>query len=271
MRVNDVRVDYASTEESDANVGALTGGKAGVGRVTETAGVRGIDESDLKSAALDQAQLDAMIGNRADPTAAAAYAREHGWQATSVAYEGEGRTGERGAASVASAAPAAASLATVGGLLGALGNSASAKLGIRRSTARESWRRSPRRTLLRKSWRSARRSPAASSVRDRCGTMPMPSGASTSLDAGSPSQTSRPDLPWTFGIIDTPEVNAFAAPGGYVLVTRGLYELLASDAELAAALAHEISHCVQRDHYSVIRKQELASRARIRAARSHRR
>ena len=60
-------------------------------------------------------------------------------------------------------------------------------------------------------------------------------------------------------MIDTPEVNAFAAPGGYILVTRGLYELLSSDSELAAVLGHEISHCVQRDHYKVIRKQELAS------------
>src|SRR5688572_32692998 len=38
-------------------------------------------------------------------------------------------------------------------------------------------------------------------------------------------------LPWTFGVIDTTEINAFAAPGGYVLVTRGMYELLSSDAE----------------------------------------
>ena len=73
------------------------------------------------------------------------------------------------------------------------------------------------------------------------------------------AQTSRPELPWTFGVIDTPEVNAFAAPGGYILVTRGLYELLSSDSELAAVLGHEISHCVQRDHYNVIHKQDLAT------------
>jgi beta-barrel assembly-enhancing protease len=60
-------------------------------------------------------------------------------------------------------------------------------------------------------------------------------------------------------VIDTSEVNAFAAPGGFILVTRGLYELLASDSEVAAVLGHEISHCVQRDHYKVIRKQELAA------------
>jgi predicted Zn-dependent protease len=44
-----------------------------------------------------------------------------------------------------------------------------------------------------------------------------------------------------------------------VLVTRGLYELIGSDAELAAILGHEINHIVQRDHYEVIRKQELHS------------
>jgi predicted Zn-dependent protease len=43
------------------------------------------------------------------------------------------------------------------------------------------------------------------------------------------------------------------------MVTRGLYELLSSDSELAAVLGHEISHCVERDHYNVIRKQELAA------------
>ena len=69
------------------------------------------------------------------------------------------------------------------------------------------------------------------------------------------SHTTRPELPWTFGVIDSPEINAFAAPGGYVLVTRGMYELLTSDAEVAAVLGHEISHVVQRDHYHVIHKQ----------------
>src|SRR5207342_634814 len=73
------------------------------------------------------------------------------------------------------------------------------------------------------------------------------------------SQTVRPELPWTFGVIDSPEINAFAAPGGYVLVTRGMYEILSTDGEVAAVLGHEISHCVQRDHYNVIRKQETAT------------
>ena len=70
------------------------------------------------------------------------------------------------------------------------------------------------------------------------------------------SQTSRPDLPWSFGVIDTPEINAFAAPGGYILITRGMYELLGDDEEVAAVIGHELTHIVQRDHYNVIKKQE---------------
>ena len=49
-------------------------------------------------------------------------------------------------------------------------------------------------------------------------------------------QTERPDLPWHFGVLDTASVNAFAAPGGYVLVTRGLYEMLDSESQLAGVL-----------------------------------
>ncbi|HMB42306.1 MAG TPA: SH3 domain-containing protein, partial [Luteimonas sp.] len=49
VRVDDVRMAYAGKENGDANLRALFTGKAGKGRVTETAGVRGLDESDLKS------------------------------------------------------------------------------------------------------------------------------------------------------------------------------------------------------------------------------
>jgi beta-barrel assembly-enhancing protease len=260
VRVNDVRLAYANAADGAANLRVLMEGKAGKGRVTETVGVRGIDESDLKSAAFNQAQLDAMIGYRVDPTAAAAYAREQGWQATSVAYAGEARTAERGAASVASAAPAAASLAkSVGGLLGALGSSAGAKLGSSKVDSASKLAGKSETDL------AAEELALGPQITGRIlGARPLWNDASAErrvnlVGRWVASQTSRPDLPWTFGIIDTPEVNAFAAPGGYILLTRGLYELLASDAELAAALAHEISHGVQRDHYNVIRKQQLAS------------
>ena len=64
----------------------------------------------------------------------------------------------------------------------------------------------------------------------------------------------RPDLPWHFGIIDAPTVNAFATPGGNVFVTRGLVERCRSESELAGVLAHEISHVVQKHQLNDIRK-----------------
>lgn len=64
----------------------------------------------------------------------------------------------------------------------------------------------------------------------------------------------RPDLPWQFGIIDSETVNAFAAPGGYIFVTRGLVERCNSEAELAGVLAHEISHVVAKHQLADIQK-----------------
>ncbi len=57
---------------------------------------------------------------------------------------------------------------------------------------------------------------------------------------------------WRFGILDTDAVNAFAAPGGVVLVTAGLLRQLSSEDELAAVLAHEIAHVAREHHYQVI-------------------
>ena len=51
-------------------------------------------------------------------------------------------------------------------------------------------------------------------------------------------QSTRPDLPWTFAILDDPGFNAFATPGGYVFVTKGLMDRVADEGELAAILAH---------------------------------
>lgn len=52
----------------------------------------------------------------------------------------------------------------------------------------------------------------------------------------------RPDIPWTFGVLESPTVNAFSAPGGYVVVTTGLLGMLENEGQLAGALAHEIGH-----------------------------
>jgi len=72
-------------------------------------------------------------------------------------------------------------------------------------------------------------------------------------------QTERPDLPWHFGILDTSSINAFAAPGGYVLVTRGLYDMLDNEAQLAGVLGHEIGHIIRRHHVTVMRKSAAIS------------
>jgi predicted Zn-dependent protease len=65
----------------------------------------------------------------------------------------------------------------------------------------------------------------------------------------------RPDLPWSFAVLDVPEINAFAAPGGYITITRGLLQKMHNESELAAVLAHEIAHVVQKHHLHAIRKQ----------------
>jgi predicted Zn-dependent protease len=70
-------------------------------------------------------------------------------------------------------------------------------------------------------------------------------------------QSERPDLPWTFGVIDSADVNAFAAPGGYVFITKGLYGLLRDEAELAGVLAHEVAHVTERHHLKVMQKSQL--------------
>lgn len=71
------------------------------------------------------------------------------------------------------------------------------------------------------------------------------------------SQSERPSLPWHFGVIDSNDVNAFAAPGGYILITKGLYQRLTSESQLAGVLGHEIAHVVQRHHLKVMQKQAL--------------
>ncbi|MGH8677366.1 MAG: M48 family metalloprotease [Burkholderiales bacterium] len=70
-------------------------------------------------------------------------------------------------------------------------------------------------------------------------------------------QSERPDLPWTFGVIDSTDLNAFAAPGGYILVTKGLYAILNDEAELAGVLAHEVAHVVQKHHLKVMQQSQL--------------
>jgi predicted Zn-dependent protease len=59
-------------------------------------------------------------------------------------------------------------------------------------------------------------------------------------------QSHRSNLKWTFTVLDSPEINAFALPGGYVYITRGLMAYLDSEADLAGVIGHEIGHVTAR-------------------------
>ena len=60
------------------------------------------------------------------------------------------------------------------------------------------------------------------------------------------AQSSRPDLPWTFGVLQSEGVNAVSGPGGYVFVSEGLLARLDNEAQLAGVLAHEIAHITRK-------------------------
>ena len=261
VRVNDVRVAYGKAETSGAGAALFTG-KAGKGRVSETASVRGIDESDLKSASFNAAQLKLMESYRATPEAAEQAAAKRGWTATQVAYATEYQPGKakgKGGASQAEKRErfgmARGLLSSVGGRLGGGVGATAAASGdklIGKSddeVAQEELELGP---MI-----AGRILGAAPLVKD-----PVMQKRVNLIGRWLASRSSRPELPWTFGVIDDGEVNAFAAPGGYILITRGLYQMLGTDDEVAAVLCHELSHVVQRDHYEVLRKQELQGAGR---------
>ncbi|GHB98003.1 M48 family metalloprotease [Thermomonas carbonis] len=257
VRVNDVRVAYGKTETGGA-AKALFTGKAGKGRVSETASVRGIDESDLKAASFNAVQLKLMESYRATPEAAEQAAAKRGWTATQVPYAIEyqpGKSKGKGGATQAEKRErfgmARGLLSSVGGRLGSTAAASGDKL-IGKSedeVAQEELELGP---MI-----AGRILGAAPLVKD-----PAMQKRVNLIGRWLASRSSRPELPWTFGVIEDGEINAFAAPGGYILITRGLYQLLGSDDEVAAVLGHELSHVVQRDHYEVLRKQELQGAGR---------
>jgi len=59
-------------------------------------------------------------------------------------------------------------------------------------------------------------------------------------------RSQRPNLPWSFAVLDSPAVNAFALPGGFIYVTRGILPYLDNEAQLVAVLGHEIGHVTAR-------------------------
>jgi beta-barrel assembly-enhancing protease len=68
--------------------------------------------------------------------------------------------------------------------------------------------------------------------------------------------STKPNLPWTFIVLDTDAVNAFAAPGGFIHITRGALALIADEAELAGVLAHELIHVTERHTIRAIQKNK---------------
>src|SRR5947207_90000 len=72
------------------------------------------------------------------------------------------------------------------------------------------------------------------------------------------ASSERPNLPWSFRVVDDPVVNAFALPGGFIYVTRGILAHLNSEAELAGVVGHEIGHVTARHSASQMSKQQLA-------------
>jgi len=67
-------------------------------------------------------------------------------------------------------------------------------------------------------------------------------------------QSERPDLPWTFAVLDDPGFNAFSTPGGYIFVTRGLLERMHNESELAGVLGHEIGHVLRKHYLKAVQK-----------------
>jgi len=67
----------------------------------------------------------------------------------------------------------------------------------------------------------------------------------------------RPELPWTFTVLDSPVVNAFALPGGFIYLTRGILAHMNNEAEMAAVLGHEIGHITARHSVTQISQQQL--------------
>src|SRR5688572_12877379 len=68
----------------------------------------------------------------------------------------------------------------------------------------------------------------------------------------------RPNLQWQFTVVDSPVVNAFAIPGGYVYLTRGILAYLNTEAEAAGVMGHEVAHVTARHSVKQITRTQLA-------------
>ena len=83
------------------------------------------------------------------------------------------------------------------------------------------------------------------------------------------ASSTRPALPWVFVVLDTDGVNAFAAPGGYVHITRGALALCQNEAELAGVLGHEITHVTAKHTINAIKNSKKVGALTEAATRSN--
>lgn len=67
----------------------------------------------------------------------------------------------------------------------------------------------------------------------------------------------RPELPWSFAVVDDPIVNAFALPGGPIFISRGILAHMNSEAQLVSVLGHEIAHVTAKHSVAQLSKQQL--------------
>jgi predicted Zn-dependent protease len=100
----------------------------------------------------------------------------------------------------------------------------------------------------------------AQDVRQSIGLLPNPQVQEYVAQVGKSlaAKTERPNLPWSFQVLDDPTVNAFALPGGPIFVTRGILAHMNSEAELAAVLGHEIGHVTARHSAAQLTRTQLA-------------
>ncbi len=78
------------------------------------------------------------------------------------------------------------------------------------------------------------------------------------LGARLAANSERPQLPWTFRVVDDPIVNAFALPGGFIYVSRGILSHFNSESQLVSVLGHEIGHVTARHSASQMSRAQLA-------------
>lgn len=81
----------------------------------------------------------------------------------------------------------------------------------------------------------------------------------SSMGLAIAAKTERPRLPWEFKIVDDASVNAFALPGGFIFVTRGLLTHMTNEAELASVLGHEAGHVAARHSVQQMSREQIAT------------